>query len=311
MSVSQLTHARHDPALGIASVFAVLPRVKSEKRPKLDVRQSFDGAEIHLRGPDALGAGDQFVLLTLQALGAVQDLRLDSDVQSEFGRALRANLKLEGDVTGETFVAVRCTWCELAAAIGLKGRGGSTRDQVRQSVQRLADVGVWVTVEKTTVRSQLLAWGVGDEDAVTIALNWRLSRAICGGQHVRISLVERRQLRSEPAQVLHCWLSSFLRAGQRRQLSINSLVSRVWHGPASGSTLRTRESTLVMALREIDHLEGWTVELDGEVVIVGRSARVRTPTLSCQNAAPENPSNLESARVCGELTCAPLRKNYE
>jgi hypothetical protein len=66
-----------------------------------------------------------------------------------------------------------------------------------------------------------------------------------------------------------------------------------------------------MALREIDHLEGWTVELDGEVVIVGRSARVRTPTLSCQNAAPENPSNLESARVCGELTCAPLRKNYE
>lgn len=291
MSVRQLTHARQDPALGLASAFAVLPRVDTEKRPKLDVRQSFDEAEVHLRGPDALGAGDQSVLLTLLALGAVQGLRLNTDVQSEFGRALRSNLKLEGDVVGETVVAVCCTWCELAAAIGLKGRGGSTRDQVRRSVQRLADVGVWVTVEKKTLRSQLLSWGVGDDDAVTIALNWRLSRAICGGQHARISLVERQQLHSEPAQVLHCWLSSFLRAGQRRRLSINSLVSRVWHGTASGSTLRTRRAKLLMALRDIESLVGWTVEFDGEAVIVGRGERVRTPTLPCRNAALENGAN--------------------
>jgi hypothetical protein len=285
MSVKQLTHARQDAALGIASVFAVLPKVESEKRPKLDVRQSFNEAAIHFRGPDALGAGDQMVLLTLLALGAVQDLKLTAEVQSEFARTLRANLKLEGDVTSETFVAVRCSWCELAAAIGLKGRGGSTREQVRLSVQRLADVGVWMTVDKKTVRSQLLSWGIGDDDAVTIALNWRLSRAVCGGQHVRISLIERRQLRSEPAQVLHCWLSSFLRAGQTRQLSINSLISRVWHGPATGSTLRTRRTKLVMALRDISRLEGWTVEFEGEAVFVSRPGRVRTPTLSCQNAA--------------------------
>jgi hypothetical protein len=149
-------------------------------------------------------------------------------------------------------------------------------------------VGVWVTVDKTTIRSQLLAWRVGDDNEVTIALNWRLSRAICDGHHARISLVERRALRSEPAQVLHSWLSSCLRPGGTRRFRHEHLIARVWLGNAIGSTLRTRHSTLKLALTDIGHLPGWVVRLDRETATVSRAARVKSPTPPCQSAALES-----------------------
>lgn len=268
-----LTHARQDPALGLAPVFTALPRRKDDKRPKLDVIQIFDGAEIRWRGPDALGPSDQTVLLTLLALGAVQDLKVHPSSETEAACALRAKLDMEGDVEHETFVAVRATWRELIEALGLKGRGGSTREQVRNSVQRLADVGVWVTVNGVTLRSRLLSWHIGDENRVTIALNWRLSRAICGGQYARVSLIERRQLRSDAAQLLHAWLSSCLRSGTTRRFQIESLIERVWFGEGQGSTMRARLTVLRMALRDIGQLPGWTVELEPAVAVVGRARR--------------------------------------
>lgn len=278
-----LTHARQDPALGLAPVFTALPRRKSDKRPKLDVLQEFDGAEIRWRGPDALGPSDQTVLLTLLALGAVQNLRVHPSSETVAACSLRARLEMKGDVEHETFVAVRATWREVIEALGLRGRGGSTRDQVRNSVQRLADVGVWVTVNGITIRSRLLSWHIGDENRVTIALNWRLSRAICGGQYARISLVERRQLRSEAAQLLHAWLSSCLRSGSVRRFRFESLVERVWFGESQGSTLRAREAVLRMALLNIGELPGWTVELEPAVVVIGRTARVISSATKCQN----------------------------
>lgn len=275
-----LTHARQDPALGIAPVFTALPRRKPGERPKLDVRQTFNGAEIQWRGPDALGPSDQSVLLVLLALGAVQNLRVSANSNTETARALRAGLDIEGDVENETFVGVEATWRELIQALGLKGRGGSTRDQVRRSVQRLADVGVWVTVGGITIRSRLLSWHVGDENRVTIALNWRLSRAICGGHYSRVSLAERRQLRSDAAQLLHSWLSSCLRPGHTRRFHIGTLVERVWFGQGKGSTLRTRQSVLKIALRDIGQLPGWTVELEQLTATIGRGRHISDASAS-------------------------------
>lgn len=168
-----LTHARHDPALGLAAVFTALPR-REHARPKLDVVQMFNEAEIRWQGPEALTPSDQTVLLTLQALGAVQDLKLRPGSETVTACSLRDKLEMKGDVEHETLVAVRATWRELIEALVLKGRGGSTREQIRNSVRRLAEVCTEVTVNGVTVRSRLLSWHIDDGNRVTIALNWRL-----------------------------------------------------------------------------------------------------------------------------------------
>lgn len=270
-AVPTLSFALQDPAHGLASIFRPLQR--GTVRQKLDVRQDFDGDALHWRGPDQLDVADQTVLLVLLALAGVQKTQLCDSPETESGRKLRAALEMSGPRANETAAFVQTSWTSLMAEVGYRHRGGKAMKLVQQSIQRLAEVTLWVTSKGQTTSTRLLTWVLGNDSQVVIAVNYRLATAIFGGQFVRISLVERRELEVPAAKVLHGWFSSRLRRGGKGcRFAIKDLVQRVWGDEVVGqSAQRTRRSVVSKALRELGDLAGWDVRVVRGAAVVTRS----------------------------------------
>lgn len=82
--------------------------------------------------------------------------------------------------------------------------------------------------------SQLISKARGDNgnESIQIDLNWRLTAAIFGGQNVKISLEERRELGLPVAKILHGWLSAYIREGGQlgygNGAKVDTLVAHVW-----------------------------------------------------------------------------------
>lgn len=247
-------YALHEPAMAIAPVFVALQK---GPRKKLDVTFEFGGSTLQWRGPDALGISEQSMLLGLVAVACQQKLRLSLSRPSEAGRLLVSNLVLNGAYPLMDLVVLKSSWKKLTIAAGYKTTGGRNVGLTKGLVKRLAETTIWESCAGKEFQSRILSWVEGDKEGVIIALNCRATDALCGGQHVKISLSERHMLPDDAAKALHAWLSAHMRSGSMRGYTIAKLQSHVWQGTATGSTLRTRLGKLRAALLAIGELPSW------------------------------------------------------
>jgi Replication protein C (RepC) len=269
--------ALQDPAMGLVAVFRPLSKCRPGKRPKLDIEQMFDGLTVRWRGPDALSIPEQSLWVALVALATIGGTRLGKDNPEANFAQLKELLQLRGYALDDDVVLIDCTWSELARAAGHARCGGQTLAQMREGIQRLAEVTVWVgnAGERNNFRSShLLSRCDSEGPRLKVLLNWRIAAIIFrGAQYVRISLTERWALKSDCAKALHAWLSTAMREGAGLRFGFDTLAARVWGDAGTGEVARDRRRRIRRAVREIQARTLWVVTQTGNIVFIRRPLR--------------------------------------
>lgn len=263
--------------MGLTAAFRPLSKCKPGKRPKLDIEQMFDGLTFRWRGPDALSIPEQGLWLALVALATIGGTRLGKEISGANFAQFKELLQLEGYALDDDVVLVDCSWSELARAAGHARCGGQTLAQIRDGIQRLAEVTVWVgnAGERHNFRSShLLSRCDSDGPRLKVLLNWRIAAVIFrGAQYVRINLTERWALKSDCARALHAWLSTVLREGAGLRFGFDTLAARIWGEPGNGEVARDRRRRIRRAVREIRERTSWVVAETGNIVFIRRPSR--------------------------------------
>ena len=253
--ILQFDFALQEPALSLAPVFLTLNK---KERAKLDVKFRFDGTLINWRGPDALGVTEQSVLLALLSIANQQTFWLSMHPAKESESAkLLPMMSIEGDRVHGGLKVLKISWQRLAAAVGYTSMGGENTALVKAALRRLAETTIWEKRDNKTYQSRVLAWIVGDDELVTVALNQRATNALNGGQFIKISLSERRMLGDDRSKCLHAWLCGCIRSGSTRTFYVDSLQSHVWGDVKVGIALRQRRLRLKDAINNINFLASW------------------------------------------------------
>ena len=183
---------------------------------------------------------------------------------------------------------ITSAWC-LLVDCGIRRPAASDYRWLEERLIRMGNIRMIVTrlddPQREQRESQILdsPWRRGG--AIQISLNWRLARAILGGgaQHSVISLLERAQLRSDPAKLLHAFISGHTRWRRRenpfaagRAVEIDPLARHIW-GPDGADFVtmdrrlaHKRRAELREALDQLATLAGWRIDRDAKRVIIIR-----------------------------------------
>ncbi len=302
MSESRIV--RHDPALGLNSVFRVLAHRNG--RPKLDVLQVFDGVELHWRGPDALGPPEETLLYAILDIAAGAPHLLGAETQSALGISLRRGLQPTGLLQDKEVVTVETSLCELARRCGYDAGGAALR-HVRTMLRRMVEVTLWLRYKGIEGSSRLLYWMVAENLSIQLAINLRLSAAVLGEVYSKICLAERQALSTHVAKTLHARLSAQLREGRKWDFQLPGLEQRVWGNAANGSTRRSRHAQLREALGEIGMLARWhVVQRDRVYSVTHCSASGRPMPRKSTDDAPEKHRHPAAADSAPALGCGAI-----
>lgn len=264
---SDVSFALHDPATALASLFR--PVCRGRRPMGLKVFSEFDGFDLMFTCFEWLDTRDQSILLAAVGMAGLDNATLSASVSGELGQKLWADLEPAKDALKGQAVVVTTTYYALLQAAGLPTRGGDNGDyeRVKEILYRLSQLGCRVRKDGYDWSMRMLSYASDPDGTIHIALNERISEALGGGQNVRISLDERRQIKGDTAQVLHAWLTATTRAGSKGLwTSLDKLSVRVWGVDAkNASTQRSRRQGLTEALAEIE-TQGWKVEQKGRGV---------------------------------------------
>lgn len=255
------TFARHDPATALASLFRPVCR---GRRPKgLDVTHRFDGATLRFTCFEWLDVRDQSVLLACCALAGIESSTLAADAPGEVGRKLWLDLQAEHAALRDRAGVVVTTRYQVLAAAGLDNNEASY-DRLKDTLYRLSQLGIRVKLPNgQDWGMQMLSYRADGDGHLVIALNGRMVEALAG-QHVRVSLSERRELPSEIAELAHCWLTAAIRQGRHMTIRLDTLAGHVWGiESANATTRRTRRLRIAEALEALNGLHGWKVRVEG------------------------------------------------
>lgn len=230
-----------------------------KKRGRLYVPpRLFGSLEISFQGFEQLGADDQSVLLAISAQLGIDGLTISDEPKGEVGQQLRLALDFSQD-DGAKIASRRTSLRALAIDAGYDPYGST--DKIKICLNRLRAAQVRETNRATgwDRACNLISVSFHKDGAAYIAANPRLSQAIFHGQHVRVSLFERNQLKSEVAKLLHCWLCSNVRLGQSlgngNGARLDTLAPHIWgQGAWEGFSKQSKSykrGLLVAALDEI------------------------------------------------------------
>jgi hypothetical protein len=264
-----------DPAHLTDGVFVPTKGMRRQKgpddilyRPRLHVpERNFGDLSIGFIGFEQLGADDQSVLFAIAAqigVGANTDdtVIVKKDVNNPVGKKLRLNFEFEGDDTGKT-AAKKTTLRSLLIDAGYEAIDGANTNRIKQCLRRLRNAQIRETNETTgwERQSNILSYAFNKKTGETwVSLNPRYSSALFGeSRHfIKVSLFERNCLESEPAKILHAWLSANIRLGGRlgngNGVRIDTLLPHVWGSHTmseSRKVVSTRRGRLRDALEEI------------------------------------------------------------
>jgi len=257
---SPVDHARHDPATALASLFR--PITKGRRPGGLQIESEFDGMKLKFMIWRALDTRDQSVLLAAIGMAGMENRELHSDVSGERGQRLWLDLKPQEEAQFDRAIVVTTTRYALIQAAGLADNG-QNYGLLEECLERLSMVGSKAEKEGFQWSMNLLSWAEAPDGRINIALNSRFATAL-GGHHVRVSLDERRQLNSEPAQLAHAWLSAWLKPGKTQSLSLDKMAEKVWGAPSKNeSTTRSRRDRINKGLNEVSELNGWNLKIEG------------------------------------------------
>ena len=255
-----IDHARHDPALGLISIFR--PICRGRRPAGLQYKHEHEGCEIRINVWRALDTRDQSVLLAAIGMAGIENLPLGSDAPGEVGKQLWTDLKPEETAEADKAVVVTTTRYALLQAAGIHDRGASY-GLLEDCLERLSMVGYRAKQNGNDWSMHLLSYAKREDGRIHIALNSRIARSIAG-HNVRISLQERRDLGNEAAKIAHAWICAWLKGGKTNLIRLDKLAEKVWgNDPVRSSTVSSRRERISEALAEVDTLNGWNVALQG------------------------------------------------
>jgi hypothetical protein len=264
-----LTHARHDRAHVLAPGLFRSLGPGDRKRLKLDVVYDFgDGERLEFGGKDPLGVLEMRVLQGLVAMAGPDGLILeDQEKASPTGGQLMLEL-FEPDPVVQAAklkpasLVIRDSLRRLAREIGM-GEGGENLKLIRESIERMFGVTIFVQTGKRRLGMRMLAAYASDEGTgdLYVALNPRIASAIMGATpYARIDLEEARQLDSDPARLIHQRLCGWIDPGKSGEAGIEKLAEYVWpDAPATEAAKRKRWGRVRKAVQEIAAV-GWRVD---------------------------------------------------
>lgn len=263
-----LTHARHDRAHVLAPGLFRSLAPGERKKLKLDVTYDFGNEErIEFKGFEPLGTLEMRVLQGIVAMAGPDGLILeDQDKASPTGGQLMMDLfdpdpAVQAAKLKPASLVVKDSLRRLAREIGM-GEGGQNLKLIRQSIERLFAVTVFVQQGKRRLGMRLLAAYASDEGTgdLYVALNPRIASAIMGNiPHARIDLAEARSLESDPARLIHQRLSGWIDPGKSGEIGIEKLASYVWPDEATEAAMRFRKTRVRKAVAEIE-AAGWRIQ---------------------------------------------------
>jgi hypothetical protein len=158
---------------------------------------------------------------------------------------------------------VATSYNEVARAAGYVANSGAMTRRVREALERMYCVQVFVSVTgnpKSFEAGRLFTELSGRDDGLVVGVCSLLAAALLGvpGNYLRLDMHEVRQLRTDAARLLHQRLH-WIDAGEGREIGVDTLVGYVWPEPACSSTARKRRERVREALAELEALLGWRV----------------------------------------------------
>lgn len=256
-----LVFAKMDPAICLAGLFRTLKKGE-RKKTKLDVSFAFGEATVRFVGFEALGVDDMRVLQGLVALAGPAGMNVPPDTSALVGIELRERMQLEGAASNESTLAVRTRLKTFLGEIGKESPGGKDIRLLRDSLFRLSNVTVGVTVGTQIGTAHFLSFAADEHTGELIVnLNPRLSQIVLGDNgYTRIEMSEVRALKSDIASLIHQRLCGFIAQGSSREIRLETLVAYVYsESPASGTTLRQWRARVKQALGELGALPRWQI----------------------------------------------------
>lgn len=262
-----LTHAQHDAAHCLApGLFRSLKR-GDRQNLKLDVTYRYGSSTIRFWGPEPLGADDMRILQGLVAMSAVcgsngRGIVLYPEPRTAEGQQLRLLLETRFDAVTSEALVVKGSYRQLAREIGYADiESGTAFRNIRDCIERLWAVSVIVEQAGKRQGFRILSEYRSDdiEGSLFVALNPRLADAVMGRtQYLRVDMCEVRNLKSDPARLLHQRLH-WINAGTTKPVTLDTLCSYAWPDECSPATMRQRRVIARKALEELKGI-GWTVE---------------------------------------------------
>jgi hypothetical protein len=255
-----LSHARHDPAHCLApGLFRSLKRGE-RKRGKLDVIYDYgDGKRVEFSGPEPLGVDDLRILQGLVAMAGPSGLVLSPEPQTEAGRQLRLFLEPKWEAVQQDALVVKGSYRTLAREVGYANID-DTRP-VRDCIERLWKVSIITHYQKRRQGFRLMSEYASDEQngKLYVALNPLITRAVVGGQYIRIDMAEVRSLKSDPTRLVHQRLCGWIDPGKSGRVGLETLCGYVWPDDALNvNTIKKRRLTARKAMAELSSI-GWTL----------------------------------------------------
>lgn len=254
--------ALHDPGMAIASIFRPVCR---GRRPRgLDLTHKFNGFSLRFTCFEWLDVRDQSVLLGLCGLAGIARSEISAQSAGDIGQQLWVSLKPAEQAVIDKAVVITTSLYQVLDAARLKDNGATGYDRLREILYRLAQVGCRArTADGYDWSMRLLSYAAKPDGVVSVALNGRFAAALAG-QHIKTSLVERHSLPTEISELLHCYLTAWVREGRTQRSSVDKLVARIWGiESAKEDTARKRRERMREALDAVGGLPGWSVEVEG------------------------------------------------
>ena len=268
-------YAKVDPALAIASLFRPVTR---GRRPRaLELVTEHDGLTLTWRSFEYLDSRDQSILYACAALAAMeQGGELHAEAPGETGQQLWLDLDPEERAKLDRAVAFDTTYYRVLLAAGMSD-SAPNYERVKNILSRLSDVSIRARRDGYDWKMRLLSYAARPDGRISVAMNPRMAAAL-DGQHVRVSLHERRVIGSDVAQIAHGWISAWIRPGRSQAIGVDRLAGHIWGVETSNpNTKRSRRNRTIAALEEIGSLSGWQVDIEGTGAQA--KARIRRPKL--------------------------------
>lgn len=272
----ELSHARHDRIHVLAPrLFLSLPRGKVG-RPEPIIYEYTKGKTVEFRCYQQLGVNEMRVLQALVAMAGQKGAEFTNRKSSEQAHQLVAsmfdgarNMPKRADEELPVLV-VKDSYSTLLEEMGLS-RSGANMKKIQASIEALFGVMIFVQHGSKRVGMHLLSSYASDEGKgdLYVALNPILAKAILGGgnQYCHIDMNEARQIKSDPARLLHQRLSGWIDPPTDKRpkpkqgvVSIDTLCEYVWPKATKPERLRWQRMKIRDALNELQAL-GWTVDI--------------------------------------------------
>ena len=260
MPIYDLTHARHDPAHCLApGLFRSLKRGE-RKKSKLDITYDYGKNEsMRFIGFEPLGADDMRLLQGIVAFSGPNGVMLTPKTKSDIGRQLRMFLDPKFEALEQDALVVRESLTRMLHEIGLTD-GMENIKALKASLIRMSNVTVIVKSGTKQASYHLMSHAFDESDGrLFVALNPRITEAVLGQRKfAMIDFREVRQIKSDPARLMHQRLSAWIDPGKKGKIEIDTLCGYIWPDQATENTFKKRKATVRKALCEINDI-GWKI----------------------------------------------------